>query len=457
MSWQTPLLYISINGVMTYAYQERTHREVTYVATGNRHPVGSRRRNACRNASRAKKRRSRTRAPLSILMVIDQFNIGGTETHVLSLTRELLKQGNHVVVAGKYGRLLSRFTGLGATCYEIDFVTEQYEYDVEMQSIHETLLDSILEKENIDLVHGHQFPSGYLAYQATVRKKIPFAFTFHGRYYDEMLLRKMQNIPLMISVSPAVQQDLREKGYESTLIANGIEAQDYRAYRSPDSPYRTYIRRKLRIPEETKLIMYAGRLSWEKADIGEEIIQAITQLKQQDGLDVHLLVVGGGNRETEIQSLARQQNESIGATFIHCTGEVDNIHTFYAASDVVIGTGRVLLEAMACCRPVIAAGSRGYGGIIEPDRYAVAWSTWFGDHDTEWFLTRKGILRDLREVIHMSGSRLKELVNANLQYVQGTYPIARISQETVQLYEKLVRQAPHSMRVRAASKMNNRI
>jgi len=389
-------------------------------------------------------------------MVIDQFNIGGTETHVFALARALQKQGIEVVIAGKYGRMLSRFAGAGLPCYEIDFVLDNHEVDDINHTRYTEIIASIIERESIDLIHGHQFPSGYPAFQAASRKRIPFVFTVHGNYYDEVFLRRIHDHGVLISVSPAIQRALKAKGIDSDLVANGIDANDYRSYRDTDSPYRSYIRSRLQLPEETKLIVYASRLSWEKADICEEMIHAITALRIDGHTDVHLLIIGDGRKGESIRQLARAHNELLGSTYIHSLGEVDHIHTYYAASDVVIGTGRVALEAMASRRLIIAAGSRGYGGIIRPDNHMAAWHTWFGDHDAERHLTRKGLIRDLKEVILMSGNRLTELARANLRHVQTTYPIARICQETLRVYESLMRRVSLPVRVRAASKMNNR-
>ena len=50
-------------------------------------------------------------------MILDAFDIGGTETHVLSLTKELLKQGVSVFVAGDAGPLENKFRMLSCEVY----------------------------------------------------------------------------------------------------------------------------------------------------------------------------------------------------------------------------------------------------------------------------------------------------------------------------------------------------
>lgn len=423
------------------------------MAAGEKRHSGGRR----RGSSLRKSRRRSSGKALKVLMIIDQFNIGGTETHVLTLAREMQRQGVEVIVAGKYGRLLGQFSASGIRCYEIDFVLDNYERDEANRALYESVISSIVEREQADLIHGHQFPSAYPAYEAAARMNIPFVFTVHGHYIDEPLLRRMYARSALISVSPAVQRRLAALGFSSELAANGIDTEEYRAYRETDSPYRMYIRRKLGVPDDAKLIMYASRLSWEKADICEEIIHAVSAMRLSGDSQVHLLIIGGGKREAELRALAQEHNELFGVPFIRTMGEVDNIHTFYTASDAVIGTGRIALEAIACRRPVIAVGCRGYVGIVSPHNHSQAWNTWFGDHDAERFLTRKGIIRDMKEVILMSGNRLNELVSSNLRHVQEVYPISRICQSTVRLYERLLRRNTLSARVSAAGKIKTRL
>ncbi len=392
------------------------------------------------------KSRRQASKPLRVLMVVDQFNIGGTETHLFVLIRELLRLGVEVGAAGKNGRMLERFIGLGIPCYEIDFVLDNYELDAAGSADHQAVLESIIREGRYDVVHAHQFPSGYIAFEAAERAKVPFVFTLHGQYYEEMFLQRIKERSEMITVSPPLWQMLSSKGISSFLIVNGIETEDYDAYRSNHSLYRRYIRHKLNLPDNAKVFVYASRLSWEKAELCQEIIHCISALRVRDMADAHLIIAGGGKKEQSVQQLVSSHNELFGFPFIHYVGEVSNIHTYYAASDAVIGTGRIALEAMACGRPVLAAGSVGYCGLIHPPSYALALRTWFGDHDAEFRITRKGLIRDMREVSLLTEDRLQEIAATNLQYIRKHFPISRIGKETVKVYERALRLSSKTLR-----------
>ena len=49
-------------------------------------------------------------------------------------------------------------------------------------------------------------------------------------------------------------------------------------------------------------------------------------------------------------------------------------------ADCVVGTGRVAIEAIACKKPVFAAGNNGYFGLLNCDNIENAWRVYFGDH-----------------------------------------------------------------------------
>jgi L-malate glycosyltransferase len=52
-----------------------------------------------------------------LLMIVDKFEVGGTETYVLAVVEQLLKKRVYVCVAGKYGILKKKFVSLGCPVY----------------------------------------------------------------------------------------------------------------------------------------------------------------------------------------------------------------------------------------------------------------------------------------------------------------------------------------------------
>ncbi|MBP1937876.1 glycosyltransferase [Paenibacillus sediminis] len=370
---------------------------------------------------------------LRILMVIDQFNVGGTETHVLSTARELLKRRAKVVVAAKRGKLLEPFLGLGCSVYEIDFVLDNYEPNWDQYIDHVNKLIHIIQSEKINIVHGHQTPSGRIAKVAAEQMDIPFVFTVHGMYYEDQFLNMLKNISSVISVSPAVQRMLLLNGIESTVIPNGIDLMAYDAY---PSFFQNDIRASLGISDQSFVVTYAARLAWEKADICKDVIKACSELAMSS--DLRLLIVGGGIHRNKVEADIDRIQRYVKKPFVHFIGEVVNMRSFYSISNCVIGTGRVGMEALACRRPLISVGSKGFIGLVKPEHFDRTWDSWFGDHGEAEISSQETIMKDLKLVMSLSSDQTNNYVWNGRRYVEMKFNIVNTTTKLIDVYKPIL-------------------
>ncbi|WP_159881205.1 glycosyltransferase [Paenibacillus puerhi] len=381
-----------------------------------------------------------------ILMVIDQFNIGGTETYTLTLTRELMKRGFTVLAAGKKGKLLDSFLGLGCPCFEIDFVLDNFKENLPERRLNTEMLQSIILTQGIDLVHAHQIPSGGVAFAAATELRVPVVFTVHGTYYDREFLHSIKEATLT-SVSPSIQLMLQSRGgHHSFLVPNGIDPLEF----SPvNSAYRAYLRQKLGIPPASPVVMYAGRLSWEKADICSEIIHTVSAMRRSGHPDLQCLIAGGGHQEEHVFKLASLKQAGAKKPFIHYVGEVLNMKSYYAVSDCIIGTGRIALEAMACERPIIAVGSKSFFGVVKPDNYEHAWKSWFGDHDGSRKLSRSQLAEHLQKALDIDKEHPHKYVQSGKKWVTSMFPVAKTTAKMIEVYSQALKVSPAAKRTEA--------
>lgn len=373
---------------------------------------------------------------LRILMVLDQLNIGGTETHTLALCRELMRQGVKIIVAGKDGKMLEPFIGIGCPIYELDFVTQQFEANTKHYPELLQQLSSIIESEQIDIIHAHQFPSGKIAKSAADKYGVPFVFTAHGTYYEAALFDDLRH-SVVISVSPAVERMLQGHNVVSQLIPNGIDVTEFQ---DVNTTYRQHLRKRMGIPQDAQVILYAGRLAWEKADICKELIHAAASLQKRRYPRLHVIIVGGGRDEEELMELANEKQMLSGQPFITFAGESVNMRSYYAVSDCVVGTGRIGLESLASMRPFIAIGSKGFLGAIQFANSSKAWDSWFGDHgSTPELLTREIIMEQIDCILSMGSDDLDNLARWGRKHVSDRYPISVITKKMMGAYEQAIR------------------
>ncbi|OCT16401.1 hypothetical protein A8709_02945 [Paenibacillus pectinilyticus] len=295
-----------------------------------------------------------------VLLVLDAFDIGGTETHVLSLAKELIEQGISVFVTGDPGPLENQFKKLNCKIHR-DITNKQK-------------LENWIRINKINVIHAHLQSSARIAVQLSQELKIPLIYTFHGMYYnlaESMDLFKQCAIePTFISVSVPVQNHLQQHGISTVFIPNGIDMEKFR-------PHKSNLRSKLNIPEKAKVILYASRLEDTKYKICNLLLDASEEKLLNALPNLHLLIAGGGMHAMKIK---KRITDKIESKRIRYMGNREDMSELYAISDYVVGTGRVALEAISCECPVIAIGTEGTFGLVTLDNFNEALNYYFCDH-----------------------------------------------------------------------------
>lgn len=369
-----------------------------------------------------------------ILLVVDALYIGGTETHVLGLAKELIRNNVFVsVVARKEGSLVSSFEELNCPVHHIDFPRT-----LNLIKTHETELvteiEKIIESEEISLVHFHQTPSGYLTGKAAKNKGIATVFTVHGTYYPNHEIRKLLELSdSIICVSPPLCDYIKSFGVENTnLIPNGINLEDY----PPGSSYME-LKKELKIPQESIVVLYASRIAWGKANVCSIFLRACKDLKLNYIPNLQVVVVGDGDRLNDIKQLSQYIEKLCNDSFIQIVGEQKNMHAYYSIADCVVGTGRIALEAMASEKSVLAVGNHGYFGVVTKENIDEAWAYYFGDHDSKSPCNRH-ILKDNLKKILLDKQNLKLNGLESREIVEKMFNIQIITSEILKIYSETI-------------------
>jgi glycosyltransferase involved in cell wall biosynthesis len=162
-------------------------------------------------------------------------------------------------------------------------------------------------------------------------------------------------------------------------------------------------------------IVLISRLNPDRVELVRDVIFTINQMPDYD-----LHVVGGG-MDYMLRSSA---NENISFE-----GEQLDVQTFYRQADLVIGSGRTAVEAMAYSKPVIIAGLRGLGGLITPDRYERFKKIMFSgrfDGTLNERIPREGLIASIMAT--QKKVNLPEIVRENYFKVKQDFDIRHIAQ-----------------------------
>ncbi|NEW05853.1 glycosyltransferase [Paenibacillus sp. SYP-B3998] len=359
---------------------------------------------------------------MKILMVVSRLNIGGTEKYILSISRYLISKGVQVGIATMGGPLAKSSKKRVAV------------HLLPMRSQNRiSSLSSIISKNKYNLIHVHDSMSFHVAASLHRQHRIPLIATVHGTYHNRKSLSGMSKVAkTIISVSPQLSKWMIEHKIPAKkikMIPNGIDTLEF----SPISN-KTKWRRVLNLPQTAQILVHAGRFSFDKYPIARKVIMAAEIIAKNNPNFVAVLFGPGDYRSKLIQHAAKV-NRGLGRQAILIRSPLSKIQYAYYAADVVIGTGRVALEAMACGRPVVAAGVKGYCGIVGPENINKIIQHHFGDHGTITPITVEKLSRDIKSILNNS-NRARMLSRFGAETVKNKFSIKRVGSQLLAVYKK---------------------
>lgn len=368
-----------------------------------------------------------TEEELSVLFVLDSFNIGGTETHVLSLVKEYLKRGIKVTIIGGSGALEGEFKKLNCRIYNMKFplviLTDKDAIRVFKENI-----KKIIEVENINIIHAHQSPSGALVIDISKEINIPCIFTVHGMYYYDVVADRLKECTKVISVSYPVYEWLLGFGIQSLVIPNGINYDEFNGESKGED-----VREQFGIKETDTVALYCSRMAWGKIKTCENLIRVCRDLKRGEDIEIHALIVGDGPGYDELKRAGDRANRVLGKEIIHFAGSQIELPKFYDASDFVVGTGRVAIEAMATKKPIIATGNNGYFGIVTEENFEIAWKIYFGDHGSTVSNNAMYLYEDIKN-IYLNKEQFKAKEEKIFEKSKSIFDAKEVANKVIEFY-----------------------
>ncbi|WP_368150082.1 polysaccharide deacetylase family protein [Aeromonas sp. R2-4] len=284
---------------------------------------------------------------MNILMALSQLEVTGAEVYATTVGNELTRRGHNVFYVSD---TLTKPT-LGPV-----FKLRFNKRSILRRFWHVFYLIYLIKKHHIQLVHAHSRASGWSSYVACKLTGTPMITTVHGRQpvhasrkaFHALGYRAVavcediaHQIVDNLGVDPAIVQVLR----------NGIETDKFQPVPAPDNP--------------KPVIAIIGRLSGPKGELCYRLLDEVLDL---DACRVRIV---SGTKVPE--RFARFEGR---AEFV---GYVDDVPALLAGSDLVIGAGRVAMEALLCGRPAFAIGEAKAVGLVTEQNLDDALASNFGD------------------------------------------------------------------------------
>jgi phosphatidylinositol alpha-mannosyltransferase len=300
---------------------------------------------------------------IAIFAPYDLARDGGVTNQIRSQARALRRLGHEVLVYGPASAPLS--PGEVALCRSFSLSLGGTESGMALDPVGVWRVARLLRRQRFDIVHVHEPLTPLVPWAALDFATAPLVGTFHvyrehgHRLYSlsRLALRALvDRLAYRIAVSEAARRTVSQYfpgPYD--IVPNGIDLDEFTAPR--ERP------RVFEVPGRS--VLYVGRLEPRKGV--EALVSAIATV-QRVLPDVRLLIVGDGPERGRLTRLAADCRAEV--TFL---GRVANdaLPGYFQAADVVCSPalggesfGIVLLEAMACGRPVVASRIDGYVGLM---------------------------------------------------------------------------------------------
>lgn len=280
-------------------------------------------------------------------MALSQLEVTGAEVYATTVGNELTRRGHQVFYVSD---TLTKPT-LGQV-----FKLRFNKRSILRRFWHVFYLVYLIKKHHIQLVHAHSRASGWSSYVACKLTGTPMITTVHGRQpvhasrkaFHALGFRAVavcEDIASQIidnlGVDPAIVQVLR----------NGIETDKFQPVPAPDNA--------------KPVIAIIGRLSGPKGELCYRLLDEVLDL------DACQVKVVSGSQLPERFVRFRDRVDFVGY--------VEDVPALMAQCDLVIGAGRVAMEALLCGRPAFAIGEAKAIGLVTGQNLDEALASNFGD------------------------------------------------------------------------------
>ncbi len=373
---------------------------------------------------------------MKILMVTMSMNIGGAETHILELCRELKKRGCGITLASFGGVYADELEACGVECVKLPLNTKHPSAVLESYRG----LEKLIREGNYDIVHAHAripaFITGLLHDRIIDEhgRKFRFVTTAHLNFSVNPLWRKISRWgEQVMAVSHDIGDYLEDEyGYPKSKIHYTINGVDTAKF-SADTPI-DGILAEHGLQRDRLRIVYMSRLDADRADPAYRLLSIAPKIAEKYP-SADIIIVGGGTEFDTLKETADKVNKNAGRNLVTMTGPVSNTNEYCAAADIFIGVSRSALEAMSAAKPVIVAGNQGSIGIFDESKVGCAVNTNFccRGFDLE---TEEKLLADISVLIDAGEDGRRRMGEYNRDFIYENYTARRMADDYMKMYEK---------------------
>ncbi|UCH36178.1 MAG: glycosyltransferase [Armatimonadota bacterium] len=361
---------------------------------------------------------------LTILHLLPWLNYGGVEKYVIGLSAALQRRGHRCIIVSSGGKLEGEADAAGIRHIPLHIRGRRGLSAVPR-------LAAIIDREHVDLLAAHNWTAGAVGFLASRLARIPYCFTVHGMREPIQRFLVYYWGEKVITVSAAGRDHLIRKFHlpPQRVVTSviGVDAERFR----PGPPALSLVH-ELGLDRAAPKIVHVSRFSRGKGEVALRLIEAARGI-EGTAPGFQAIIAGVGALADEIAARADDANRGLGRRAFVFVGGRSDVPELMSLADVVVGTATVALEAMACGKPVVAAGKAGFVGVVTPETLAAANATCFGDHAAPERVTFDNLAGAIGGVLS-DASRGEELREFSRRAVLRSFTMGHAAESVERVY-----------------------
>ncbi|MGH8215378.1 MAG: glycosyltransferase [Rhodanobacteraceae bacterium] len=309
---------------------------------------------------------------LTVVQLLPALENGGAERSTLEVARALVAAGHRSVVVSAGGRMVQQLEAEGSEHVTLDIGAKSLRSLTRIGTLRRTLV-----RIGPDIVHARSRVPAWLGWFALrgMRPRPGFVTTVHGLNSPGTWSGIMTRGDRVIAVSQSVRDFVlghyrRVDAARLTVIPRGIDPAAFPYGYRPEAAWRAAFFEEYPQLAGAPLLTLPGRGTRLKGHA--DAIALIAGLREL-GIDARLLLLGIVERGREaylreMQELAKVRGVADLVVFSPPRSDVRDV---FAASDLVLqlsnkpeSFGRVVIEALSLCRPVLGYAHGGVGELL---------------------------------------------------------------------------------------------
>jgi glycosyltransferase involved in cell wall biosynthesis len=377
--------------------------------------------------------RSTGRAPV-VLQVLPSLVSGGVERGTVELAGALVEAGWTSYVASGGGPLEREIARAGGKHLTLPLASK----NPLIMRRNTVELTRLIRRLGIDVVHARSRAPAWSACAAARATGRCFVTTFHNAYGARTALKRRYNSVMargdrVIAISDFVAAHAAHVygvGCDRLrTIPRGVDLQVFDPNRVGAQRI-VNLARQWRLPDGTPVVMLPGRLTRWKG--GLDFIAAIAMLGRRD---ICCVLAGSEQRRGFRRELETAIRDNELAGVFRIVEECRDMPAAYMLADVVVsasrhpeGFGRIIVEAQAMGRPVIATDHGGARETIVPG--ITGWLAPPGDP--------AALAAAIGEALSMTIEDRRQLAQRSIAHIAVRYTRQAMCARTIEVYEELL-------------------